>query len=47
MGLDKIVKLIDSEHGIDVNLVKKCRNVSNSRGKGKMMYLLSLAGMEC
>jgi len=47
MGLDKITKPIDCEHGIDVNLVEKCRNVSNSWGKVKMMHLLSLAGMAC
>ena len=47
MGLDKIAKLIDSEHGINVNLVEKHRNVSNSQGKVKMMHLLSLAGMAC
>ena len=47
MGLDEIAKPIDSEHGIDVNIVEKCRNVSNSRGKVKMMHLLSLAGMAC
>src|SRR5882724_1336892 len=47
MGLDEIVKLFDSEHGIDVNLVEKCRNVSNIWGKVKMMHLLSLAGMAC
>jgi len=35
MGLDKIVKLIDSEHGIDVNLVEKCSNVSIVRGRGR------------
>src|SRR5882724_10799052 len=33
MGLDKIAKHIDSEHGINVNLAGKCRNVSNSWGK--------------
>jgi len=47
MGLDKIAKLIDSEHGINVNLVEEHRNVSNSQGKVKMMHLLSLAGMAC
>src|SRR5882724_4590479 len=28
LGLDEIVKLIDSEHGINVNLAEKCCNVS-------------------
>jgi len=47
MGLDKIVKLIDSEHGINMNIAEKHRNVGNSWGKVKMMCLLSLERMAC
>ena len=47
MCLNEIVKLIDGEHGINVNLSEKCRNVGNSQGKVKMMHLLGLARMAC
>jgi len=49
MGLNETEKLIDGwhEHGVNMNLVEKCRDVGNHWGKVKMMHLLSLARMAC
>jgi len=40
MGLNKIAKIIDSwhEHGVNINLAEKHRNVGNHQGKVKMTY---------
>ena len=49
MGLDKIVKLVDSwhEHHVDVDLTEKCGDVRNSGWKVKMMCLVSLERVAC
>src|SRR5882724_13246498 len=48
MGLNEIEKLIHNwhDHGVDMNLAEKSRNVGNHWGKMKMKCLPSLERME-